>query len=613
MGAYEDELQPKVELIASNLNWLQEAAARWRTYYTGTITLEIVVYWLLQFDKYHTTKSALELIKHINFVDTNRLVALLQKAWQALPERVRNEAFVAPIGSSYDSSSIVGYSFAKNLGLSESELTQRWVDIKSIRPEWATTPIVLIDDNLTSGTQLTRFFSEIFPEFTEKREHFLEPLTIEQIETLKGTTVYIVVALELSNGRDEVIKHLTELGFKVEILSGAKELTEWLEFGGPIWASEEEAAYIKTVFGEIGAALLEDKSWGEEIKKDRALGYGSLQRLTVFAHNVPKSLITALWKYGKIGGKPWLPLFPERKEWALYESEIRNLIPELKFISDLICSGAYGKAAPACSAFINIEGEPTLSVKAPWPSDKAMDGILSYIFQNDSKLEHMALRPEGQFRTGISPMDVFGPSNEQIKEYNLKVDVYNEQRPKIKESVIKVLQRVATFIDLPLRVYNDGTSPATDVVLMLELSENVQFSEKLPPLPKMPTPPIKPSGDRLANIAGLMDIVNHNHLPEPVPSKDIRLVKDRGKTYIQVFFGRILQRTFRDRNIRFILVPHESKVSLPFEIIYHEANRPIEGTFLVETVPASNLGMPPFIWEEWFDDNPRKLLPFITN
>ncbi len=91
-GSY-DEFQARVEVIANNLNWLQEAAAKWRTYYTGTVNLDLVVYWLLQFDNYRATKSVLELIKHINFIDTNRLVALLLRAWEANDPRRLYSAF----------------------------------------------------------------------------------------------------------------------------------------------------------------------------------------------------------------------------------------------------------------------------------------------------------------------------------------------------------------------------------------------------------------------------------------------------------------------------------------------------------------------------------------
>lgn len=613
MKAYDDDLQSRIELISRNLPWLQESVAGWRTYYTGTVNLELTVYWLLQFGQYRSTKFAIELIKHLNFVDTNRLVALLKRAWEAIPDEIREDTIIAPIGSSYDSSSIVGYSFAKSLGLSETELTSRWGDITKYGLDGQTPPLALIDDNLTSGTQLIRFFSEMASDFIGDREHFKEPLSSKQIEALKNTIIYIVVAVELGNGRDTVVTTLKSLGYNVEVASGTKELTSWLEFGGTIWSSEQDSAFMKSELKSIGEAIFEDKGWPSKKAEQHALGYGNLQRLTVFEHNVPKSLITAFWKYGKVEEKLWIPLFPERKEWAQYESEIRNLNKELKFIADLICSGNFGKATPVCSAYFNLQGERAYSIKVIISSARTVDKVSEYISSKMLPLDHMALREDKSLsgRSGLRVDTMFAPKNSDIVIYNQKVDQYNEQIPLFEDNVRKIVQIGTSLVQLPLRIYNEGTCPASDVVLKIELPESIEFYNYLPSLPKMPDPPAEPTG----SLRSLHDYFNNNRSLSTVESleSDVRLVRDRGKTYINIYFGKVLQRTFRDRELKYLLIPSESKLSLPFEIIFNEASRVVEGTFTIQTEPSENHLIRSFVLEQWFSGDTSELEDFLDD
>lgn len=612
MKTYDSDLNSRIELISNNLSWLQEAVVGWRTYYTGAVNLELTVYWLLQFGEFNSTRYALDLIKHLNFIDTNRLVALLLRAWNTLPEQIRQEIIIAPIGSSYDSSSIVGYSFAKNLDLSEAELTVRWGDIRKYGLDGNSPPLALIDDNLTSGTQLIRFFSEMFSEFSEAREHFLDPLLPIQIEALKKTTIYIVVAIELGNGRDAVITSLRAMGFNIEISSGAKELTPWLEFGGPIWATEQDSSLMKSALSLIGESILNDKGWSSKKVKDRVFGYGNLQRLTVFEHNVPKSLITAFWKYGKVGDKFWIPLFPERKEWTQYESCIRNLNPELKFISDLVCSGKYGKATPVCSGYFNLNGDPSFSIKAIMPSSETVNKVCEFVCRKILPIKHMPLRKEETGLAALQARNFLAPKNEEITTYNMKIDRYNNIFiPRFKDKIVKTVQRGTAFVQLPLRIYNDGTCPASDVVLKIELPETIEFCDQLPPLPQMPDPPREPTGMPMYS---MQDIINNRSTPLTESSNtDLRLVRDRGKIYINIYFGKILQRTFRDRDLKYLLIPVGEKLSLPFEIIFNEASRVVEGAFQIQSELSTKFTLQHFILKEWFNDDITDLVEFCTN
>ncbi|HZU97004.1 MAG TPA: hypothetical protein VFF73_09945, partial [Planctomycetota bacterium] len=146
---------------------------------------------------------------------------------------------------------------------------------------------VLLDDNITSGIQLKQYLSEMFPDHSGVREHLSEPLQPEQLDQLQKTRIYALVGVELGGGRSVVEAFARDKGLCLAVHSGSQDSNYWLEYGGRAWESAEDATAAKALIANISRSLFQDKGWTEDKVAGRLLGYGNLQKLTVFAHNTP--------------------------------------------------------------------------------------------------------------------------------------------------------------------------------------------------------------------------------------------------------------------------------------------------------------------------------------
>ena len=282
-------LKDAAALISQNSALVRRVAQDCRTYYTGLISEDMVITWLLQFRTPERVSDALKVLEHLHFIDSTKLVILLKTAFRKVPEPAQQTALLAAIGKTYDSAVIVGYNFAKALGKSEDELTNRFVAFGTELWKQAIDeqkPVILLDDNITSGTQLKQVFSEMFDDHAGPREHLKQALPHDTLSKLGGIEIHVIFAVELGDGRNRISRFARERGLNISIWSGHQDLTHHLEFGGPIWTTEEDANHAKSTFSTIGATLFSDKDWSAETLKDRLLGYGNLQKRTVFSHNI---------------------------------------------------------------------------------------------------------------------------------------------------------------------------------------------------------------------------------------------------------------------------------------------------------------------------------------
>jgi len=321
------ELDEAVLVLSENRDSIHKLALDFRTYYTNTLDEHSVLGWLLQWHDPPSIDLAFRLLQQIHFIDDSRLASLIQTALGKIPADVWESAVLTTAGRAYDSAGRVAYNLVKNLRLDERAFTQRWRETKELQPtgEADNSPIIMIDDNITSGTQLTQLFSEMTPRYEGEREHFHEPpFSEDQLVRLKKRRFYLAVAVALDDFSHNLNEIRDRLGFNVSVVYGERDGREWLSYGNALWQTPEDAELAKQRISKLSRALFADKNWPEEKLANRLLGYGNVPKFTVFAHNIPKSLPAPFWKFGMTQHGPWMPLFPEREEWRQYGLNIRE-------------------------------------------------------------------------------------------------------------------------------------------------------------------------------------------------------------------------------------------------------------------------------------------------
>lgn len=603
-----DDLEKSAALIAREIPALDRFVARCKTYFTATVTIEVLVYWLLQFRDPTTIEHVIRLLNHVNFLDSGKLTYLILKAFDRVPAEERSGVRICSLGKSFDSGAVIGYEFGKSVGWGETELAQRWFALETVPEPNDPGCFAFIDDNITSGTQLIELFSEFLEDHQGKREHLEAPLSAEALARLRSRRIYVLVAVELAGGGERVVEFARTKGFQVTVLSGLRDVTAWLEYGCPAWDSKADAEETRRRFAEIGFALLDDLKWDDEKRRDRSLGYGNLQRLSLFPHNVPKSLLTAFWKFGSFGGRAWIPLFPERREWLRYEAAIREMEPELQLVARLVCSGTFGKAAPALEAGLNLDGTPRPNAKIAIGGPALVVKLATAIERKFRPAQAMPV-PSGHHdnRLGGMSMDL-GPSRSQVETFNSAALKHNAKLGEFKASAGAFSTRALRMAPIPIRIYNNGSAHASEVVLRLELPDGVEFVDAVPPLPSPPDPPRRPQGllegiKPLAQtqIGILHDIRSSLSLNREDAQQFSQSVIDRGTRIVNIFFGKVLHGTFRDRELRFLSFPGPGSFLLNYTVICEEARRPVPGIFTIEILAAAT-GLGPDFVDAWFSD-----------
>lgn len=73
-----DDVLRSAEIIAEAMGDVQELATRAQTFYTSTVTTELIVEWLLQFREPRAVQLALKVLRFIDFIDRTKLSILLR-------------------------------------------------------------------------------------------------------------------------------------------------------------------------------------------------------------------------------------------------------------------------------------------------------------------------------------------------------------------------------------------------------------------------------------------------------------------------------------------------------------------------------------------------------
>ncbi|WP_147477075.1 hypothetical protein [Corallococcus sp. AB038B] len=621
MPATADTIAASAQVIASNMMVVHRIADECKTYYAGQVTPDGIVHWLLQFREPAAVQIALRLLENIHFIDESRLGHLLLSAINKIPVAHRESAIFVPAGKVHDSASHVGYVLSKALGYPEKELSRRLMGLTEIeellKQSSPVSSIVFFDDNLTSGIQLRRFFRELYPSFEGEREHVSRPWSQEALDRLKITPIYIVVAVELSEGATDVQAAARDLGLSVVVYSGRKDFVKWLEYGGVLWASREKAQEAVGLVSKISRGLFSDKTgWSQETLNSRLLGYGNLQKLTVLQHSTPKSLLPPFWKFGQFGGNDWFPLFADRGEWEKYSARIVNADPPIRALARMIATGAFGHTAPSNSAFILIEGEPVTKFDVSLPDSSSVKGAFDHLVTclpplplSASGLDYMktVATVAGSALSsvlGVALPSAQAPTQEQLDQYNQKVDEYAKSiGDKWAPAISKAVNYVVKSFSVPLRVYNDGTRKATKTFLRLELPEGLTWSpnrSSFPIPPGVPERPTSPATFKIPSFSSETEIRRQwqvkltsgsqldGVLEADADASEIRLSRDRGRTLLSVHFGSILQGTFRDRTIAFLFAETAGSFSVAYKLYCEEVAYPAEGIFVLNVRRAAS-------------------------
>lgn len=333
--------------ISQNLDKLKEIEEACKSYYTELVTLENIINWLLQFRDIENIKLAFKILQRINFLNqetiSNGIIAAIKK----IPDNHIENPVFCPIGNIFDSSAMLVYPLTKLYGSKEEELSELWCSScenlgnfckkRLIGTKKEISSIILIDDNITSGTQLIDILTEMFNESLNKpREYIKNPLNNEEKKIISKIPIYFCVAIDLKDRDDSFLeKILTEFNINITIYSGMVDDQNYLH-KGVIFDRDEDLNKIKKLISEISFSLFKDKNWDNPTVESRLFGYGNLGKLTVFSHNIPKSLIPILWKAGKYKDKFWYPIFPERREWLNYNEQLKQPFEFLDLTKSLL-------------------------------------------------------------------------------------------------------------------------------------------------------------------------------------------------------------------------------------------------------------------------------------
>ncbi len=572
------------QFVTEKISDIFELSGIFKSYYTGIINEENIINWLLQFGSLNNVKIAFKLLNNVNYFDTNKLVTLIVNSYKTIAD---SDLCICPVGTLYDSASMLIYSIGKKLNITEEELNHKICTIDQFISSLSTGAykgIVFVDDNITSGNQLNKFISELFGSTIQHREHVKYPLLENEQAILRELPIYYCVAIELSPSTNLANKLKEEYHLKqFEIISGHKDYNNYLEYGTKLWSNEDEAKEAKDLVCKISYDLYTDKKgeWGDDKLRERLCGYGNLGKLTLFSHNIPKSLLPIFWKYGIYNGRGWFPLFPERNEWEKYKNSILNVDPYINHLSKSILSGLFGKPLPNCSAFIIAEKHHAKDVIISIPNDKIVNSIIHHKMDNKTPLEY-----QHDARSNMFPAKLVIETKDYDR-YNKEVDIYNQEIKYYKINIEENIPLICSRFSLLIRVYNEGNGTANEVIIKITLPEGIDFVENMEELiieePIEPEPPTSPFLHRLnihrpelSYLRSISENLGENNNPE----KKYKISYEDDKKIITVYFGKILQHTFRDVElIQFILRQDINLLCINYSIIFEEAKYPINERF----------------------------------
>lgn len=283
------------------------------------IDKEEVKQFLRQFETVEKASLALVLLQNVTFINRNKMKEMFRHYCEKiLSTEERKKTVLTNLGGPYDSSRIVSYvcaDIAMEIGL-------RALDLRAIldNDDFVDKTILFIDDNIGSGKQAIDTFLELMGLTEEKKlkESHEVKLTASQLSRLKKFKLSLFTFVGFEEGKTDFVNKLREL--KLDMAEPYSFLKQEEGVGcfhptSDIFESSKDREACKLICSEIGYQLFADKTdWSDGLKRERSLGYGNSQKMTVFFYNVPTSTLPILWKRGTYNNKKWEPLFPRREK-----------------------------------------------------------------------------------------------------------------------------------------------------------------------------------------------------------------------------------------------------------------------------------------------------------
>ncbi len=294
---------------------INDLARRFQTHWSR-IDEEKIKEFLRQFGDYRSLQSIFPLLQHIDYIDDAKITDIFDEFYRSLVNgnNTRQPVFCR-LGGGKDSSSLIGYLCSKVF----DEKRRREIPFENIEAAARTfdpknTMLVFLDDNIGSGKQAIRIFSEWLGLANEKPEH-VHRLTREAEAWLRETEIRYFPLIGFREGKESLTAFLREQGISIFVQPALSmdESVGCFDAKGLIFEQSQFRLHAKRIAEEIGFQLFSDRAdWAEEKRRSMALGYRGAQKLIVFSYNTPNCTLPILWKKGVYNGVEWLPLFPRR-------------------------------------------------------------------------------------------------------------------------------------------------------------------------------------------------------------------------------------------------------------------------------------------------------------
>jgi hypothetical protein len=250
---------------------------------------------------------ALEMLEQIRFIDREKLGSGFL---DFLDKEIPGEAVLVPLTSAFEKSAAhMSYYFA------DGELKRPVLSLRQALQTGA--PLVIFDDVLISGTQATDILRVWFGEDARLDEDLGRPLSPEERRALQSRRVLFRFVYGYAPGIERFSDAAIRYGLEADVAAFELECEH-----KPLDNLDAQAAgELREYLRKVGRSLLastkgrdDPKRWPARKCAERALGYGNEEQLVVLPYNTPTGTITALWKSGRFGSVPWLPLVPRRGE-----------------------------------------------------------------------------------------------------------------------------------------------------------------------------------------------------------------------------------------------------------------------------------------------------------
>jgi deoxynucleoside triphosphate triphosphohydrolase SAMHD1 len=279
---------------------------------SGRMALERTNLWLRQFETDEDADCALFLLSQFKLLNRNDMTQGLSGFLSQ--HKAFRHGWAVPFGNVKDSSSVTGY-FSADLGIRTGTIEQHILNAS------AGTPIVFVDDFISSGRQATDILaawfdrSDLRTALGEQRD----ALTPELCEHLLKVPLAFVFTAGWDEGVGALQTICSALGLKATVYCHIKETD--LPFAGDVLEvkyGKERTAQFLAKCKAIGEELLRSEPRDEPMTSDlierRSLGYGGRAMLLGSIVNVPAQTLTAIWMEGQVDGTTWMPLLRRRKK-----------------------------------------------------------------------------------------------------------------------------------------------------------------------------------------------------------------------------------------------------------------------------------------------------------